>query len=159
MDNKQILHQVPKNTKSPLEPDSDTYREIARLVPEMQLSTSGNPHHYVTAQDWKFVADHNGTLVFGQSPAGKIYLVDGVPGLAVTALLELDRPASPVVHCADCHIAMDPTLAPHIPQIGHVCYDCLTYYVGGLPFLPNPEILDPELTQGAKFYVRSEVAQ
>lgn len=40
--------------------------------------------------------------------------------------------------CADCGREMVRAYAPHIPMVGHVCYDCLTYYVGLPIFLPDP---------------------
>ncbi len=140
--NENILHQVPENTKSPLDPDFDTYREIVQLVPQMQLSATSNPHRTVVAMPflsadpnqphiWTFAADD--THVFAKSPTNEIYVIDGVAALAVTALLQVAR-------CADCAVEIQPHLAPYIPGPGHVCFDCLTYYVDRPIHLPDPEV-------------------
>jgi len=74
---------------NPLDPDFDTYREIVALIPEMQVSATSNPRRLVTAEGWRFAADKSplGAFVFGQSPTGNIYLVDGVAALHVVQLL------------------------------------------------------------------------
>jgi len=84
----------PAGNGNPLDPDYDTYREIVTLIPEMQVSVTSNPRRFVTAQGWRFVLDYEGpfgSLVFGESPAGDIYLVDGVAAMRVMELLEARR--------------------------------------------------------------------
>ena len=73
-----------------LEPDFDTYREIVALVSHMQVSVTGNPRHFVTTPTgWRFAVDDApaSALVFGESPQGHIYLVDGVAAHYVLELL------------------------------------------------------------------------
>ncbi len=88
------IPQVPE-PGNPLDPDFDTYREIVSLIPQMTVTKIGNPHHYVVAQGWRFAVDitppdqwHDGCpFVFGESPAGRIYLVDGIAALTVVEMI------------------------------------------------------------------------
>lgn len=134
-----ILHQDTGNGNP--EPDPATYTEIAQVTwrGPLTISEQDNPHRLVThPSGWQFHIEAG--YVFARSPAGRVYLLDGVPARTI---LETLTPT--VVTCADCGTDIQLNLdTPHIPGAGYVCFDCLTYYVGRPIFLADPVIQQVE---------------